>query len=78
MRYAVHKYNQDLVIEADYFKVVSGSREVPGLGFNSSTVNTWTDVLFYRDGQDTPVAFVNQPYSVTEIIEDLDAAESGL
>lgn len=75
MRFSVHKYNQDLVIEADYFKLLSGSREVSGLGFNSNTVNTWVDAVFFKNDQDTPVAFVNQPYSVTEVV---DTEDSGL
>lgn len=69
MRYKVTKYNFEEVIEADYFRLIHGHRETSG-GFSyGSTVNDWQDVAFYRDGSESPVGFVAQPYSVTEVVE---------
>lgn len=67
MQYAVHKYQEDYVIEADYFVLTPGHTQTSSLGFSGGSSNTWTDAVFYKDGQDKPVAFVHQPYSVREV-----------
>lgn len=67
MQFAVHKYNQDLTIEADYFRLIHGHKETSGSFGYGNNVSDWTDVAFYRNGNENPVAFVQQPYSVTEI-----------
>jgi hypothetical protein len=70
MRYHVTKYSFDQVIEADYFRLVHGHKE-SGSGFGyGTTVNDWQDVVFYRNGEEHPVAFVKEPYSVTEVTEE--------
>jgi hypothetical protein len=71
MKYAVHKYDQDLVIEADRFALVPGHTQTSGLTFGSGgSSNTWMDAVFYRNSQEDPVAFVHQPYSVMEVADD--------
>lgn len=79
MQYAVHKYQEDYVIEADYFDLVPGHTQTSGLSFSGGgSSNTWTDAVFYREGQDKPVAFVHQPYSVIELPETVDTEVPGL
>lgn len=75
MKFAVHKYDQDLVIEADRFELKSGHNQTSG-GFSSAgSSHTWTDAVFYNDGNPNPVAFVHQPYSVTTLADPVPGDE---
>lgn len=73
MKYKAHRYNEDLIIEADYFVILP--YEVPQEGSWNPHAR-FHDVVFYRDNSLHPVAFVHQPYSVTEIEEEPEVSES--
>lgn len=70
MKYEVKKYNTDLVIEADRFVLLRGHQESGSMMGYGATSRDWVDVAFYRNEQEDPVAFVQQPYSVTEVIDE--------
>ena len=77
MQYTAHWYNKDVTVTADRFELRNGSSSSSGLGFSGGSHNTWTDAVFYNDGDPNPVAFAHAPDYVVEATSPV-ADDSGL